>query len=159
MCSQNRFPIKVLFLDHDLTFWLCLAVPGLIFGLMTIKLETAIIALATSLLGSFAFSTGFQYEVLARIDHRFRPTPHLSQYEDGSYYHSPFVYGPIIGSLVLALIGIAVQLRTKSNRKESGTEEEQGGLLGNSSNYTGNTQRDWKYSTKSSMFGTGAAEY
>merc|ERR1719198_1362950 len=102
---------------------------------MTLRLESAIIAMATALLGSFAFTIGFQYEVLSRVDHRFKPSAHIKDYENGNYYHSPFIYGPIIGSLVLALIGIAVQLRTKRSKQPEGTDEERRPL---------NKEREWE---------------
>merc|ERR1712146_559753 len=131
---------NVVILHQDAMFWLCLVLPALLFGLMTLKLEDAIIAMATALLGSFAFMTGFQYEVLARINQKFRPSSHIKDYENGNYYHSPFVYGPIIASLVLALIGIVVQLKTKkSSNKREGTAEEQEPFL--TQPYVGHTQQ------------------
>ena len=46
---------KVIVLGHNLTFWGCIAIPGVVFGVLTVKLEDAIIAMATAVTGSLAF--------------------------------------------------------------------------------------------------------
>ena len=49
---------KFIVLGHNLTFWGCIAIPGVVFGVLTVKLEDAIIAMATAVTGSLAFGPG-----------------------------------------------------------------------------------------------------
>lgn len=104
---------------------------------MSVKLESKVLAFATSLIGGFAFAIGFDYLVLHPIDHRFTDWISPSSFAHGgdginqNVHVDGFTLTPIIVGLVLSMAGTLWQLRC-----QSGSDDDMVAMP-----YGGNTQR------------------
>lgn len=106
-------------------YWACLLVPGLLCGIVSVKLESKVLAFATSLIGGFAFVIGFDFLVLHQFDHRFTDWISPSSIahggdgiDQGNAHLDGFTLGPIITAIVLSLIGTIWQLRWQRGRSD-----------------------------------------
>jgi hypothetical protein len=106
-------------------YWACLLVPALLCGMVSVKLESKVLAFATSLVGGFAFVIGFDFLVLHPIDHRFTDWISPSSFASGgdgidqqNIHLDAFALGPIIAAIVLSLLGTIWQLRWQRGRSD-----------------------------------------
>jgi|EP01046_Picozoa_sp_COSAG06_P038412 hypothetical protein len=106
-------------------YWGCLLVPALLCGSVSVKLESKILAFATSLVGGFAFVIGADFLILHPIDQRFTDwispssLAHGGDGIDQQHVHlDGFTLGPIIAALVLSLCGTLLQLRLQGGNSD-----------------------------------------
>lgn len=102
---------------HNLTYWLCLIVPAVVFGVILCRFEKQLIILATSICGAFAFTLGFDMLVLVRIDPRFM-LDRLDDVRRGDDSELPFFIGVVAGAVVLTLISMAVQFKLNKKHQD-----------------------------------------
>lgn len=106
-------------------YWACLAVPAVMCGTLSVKLESKILAFATSLVGSFAFVIGADFLILEPINPRFSSWISPSSFAHGgdgidqnNVHLDVYTLGPIIAALVLTLLGTLLQLRLQRGKSD-----------------------------------------
>ena len=114
-------------LNPDLCEYGTIILPALLCGCFAVKIEKKILAVSTAIIGGLALSVGIDLLILVKIDERFAAWIHPCMFKvehacTSDYKHveimSGYVLGPMLGCVVISILGLVVQLKLQAKKKE-----------------------------------------
>jgi len=101
----HAFSLGVEIGSRDLVFWLCVFVGALVGAVSAVRAKSAVLSLATAVLGAVGLVAAIDVLALQRMDKRFLWLFQAAQ----EHSSSPFVYGPALATVAIAIGGFEWQ--------------------------------------------------
>ena len=101
---------------HTWVFWLSVLLSSVVAAALAVKFKHFILATATAGLGAVGALVATTMLLLSHIDPKFLWLLDASEAND--HLGSPYVYGPLIATALVALLGFAYQRRAERKKRE-----------------------------------------
>lgn len=111
----HTIPSPVVANGYTLCFCLTVLISGLVGGLAVLKAKHELLMLATSAAGAVGAIVGLDLVLLGRVDRRFLWL--LDARTASTHLASPFVFGPVVVAVLLAVAGFTYQHKQRERRR------------------------------------------